>query len=432
MKIAAAAIFSMLAGAAGAQELRTGAAAYGDWRGDAPGVARRITPADLPKDVARGAAASPRVIARPAEARLAAPPGFVVEPYATGLSGPRTLRFAANGDLFVAESRADRIVVLRAGNPEQKTIFARGLDGVFGLAFHPKTAALYAAGTEKILRFAYAPGDITARAAPETVVADLPSGGHSTRDLVFSRDGETLFVSIGSASNVGEALGPPPKDIAALARTHGLGATWGYELGRAAVVAYDAEGRNRRPFANGLRNCVGMALAPASDDLWCAVNERDMLGDDLPPDYATRVAPGGFYGWPWFYIGAHADPRPGPPPAGLADKIVVPDVLIQPHSAPLGIVFYEGTQFPPAYRGDAFVALHGSWNRARRTGYKIVRLRMSAGKPTGVYEDFVTGFVASDTAVWGRPVSVAVGPDGALYFSDDGAGVIWRVRYAGE
>jgi len=238
-------------------------------------------------------------------------------------------------------------------------------------------------------------------------------------------------VSVGSQSNVAQGMGRAPADLAAHEKANGVGASWGNETDRAAVLAFDADGKNKRTFATGLRNCVAMALRPASDDLWCAVNERDMMGDDLPPDYATQVKPGAFYGWPWFYIGANADPRHDGARADLAGKATIPDVLIQAHSAPLGIVFYEGGMFPADYRSDAFVALHGSWNRARRTGYKIVRLRMKDGKPTGVYEDFVTGFVQSEAAVWGRPVSVTVAPDGALLFSDDAGGAIWRVSYVG-
>ena len=186
-----------------------------------------------------------------------------------------------------------------------------------------------------------------------------------------------------------------------------------------------------RVFATGLRNCSGLTVQPSSGALWCAVNERDVLGDDLPPDYATRVREGQFYGWPWYYIGAHEDPRRKGERPDLAGKIALPDVLIQPHSAPLGITFYEGGQFPAAYKGDAFVALHGSWNRAKRTGYKVARLLFKNGEPTGEYEDFLTGFVVDDADVWGRPVDVAVAHDGALLVTDDGGGVIWRVVYKG-
>ena len=215
-----------------------------------------------------------------------------------------------------------------------------------------------------------------------------------------------MFVSVGSASNIG---------------TSG-------EEERANVLAFDPEGGKRRVFATGLRNCSAEAIAP-SGSLWCAVNERDGLGDNLPPDYATSVREGAFYGWPWFYAGGHADPRLAGRHSDLASRVVVPDVLIQPHSAPLGIAFYTGTQFPPEYRGDAFVTLRGSWNRSLRTGYKVIRLRFANGMPTGEYVDFLTGFVASDQAVWARPVGVAVAHDGSLLVSEDGNGTIWRVAY---
>lgn len=421
--------------AAIAQSTLTGADAYGDWRADAPGVRRLIRPADLPAPVAPQGSSNPRVVAKPDGARLAAPPGFVVEPYATGLSGPRTLRFAPNGDLFVAESRGDRVSLLRrsagdAPNP-RRAIVADRLDGPFGLAFAPARNFLYVATATRILRYPYAGADAPL-GAPETLFDKMPPGGHWTRDLLFSRDGATLYVSVGSLSNAATDMGRAPADLAAHERAHGRGAAWGDETGRASVLAFSPDARTRKPFATGLRNCVAMALAPASDDLWCVVNERDRMGDNLPPDYATRVAANGFYGWPWFYIGANVDPRHRNARPDLAAQVLVPDVLIQPHSAPLGIAFYEADAFPKEYRGSAFIALHGSWNRARRTGYKIVRALFENGRPTGAYEDFVTGFVASDSAVWGRPVSVAVGPDGALYFSDDAGDAIWRVRFVGK
>jgi glucose/arabinose dehydrogenase len=207
------------------------------------------------------------------------------------------------------------------------------------------------------------------------------------------------------------------------------GAGSGDEAGRAAVFAFPPEGGRLTLVASGLRNCVSLAVQPQNGALWCATNERDGMGDNLPPDYATRVPAGSFFGWPWYYTGAHPDPRHAGERPDLARQIRVPDVLIQPHSAPLGIVFYTGAQFPPEYRGDAFVTLHGSWNRAKRTGYKVVRLRMQSGIPTGVYEDFLTGFVVNQAAVWGRPVGITVAQDGALLVSEDGNGTIWRVSH---
>jgi glucose/arabinose dehydrogenase len=262
---------------------------------------------------------------------------------------------------------------------------------------------------------------------PETVVPELPVGHHWTRDLAFSPDDKTLYVSVGSGSNVGEGTmeGDPPSGFI---ESHATGATWDRETDRADVLAFDADGKNKRIVATGLRNCSGMKVQPSTGDLWCAVNERDELGDDLPPDYATRVQSGGFYGWPWYYIGPNEDPRLKGKRPDLAEKVTTPDVLFQSHSAPLGITFYTADAFPPDYRGDAFVALHGSWNRDHRTGYKVVRLLLDPdGKPTGAYQDFMTGFVLDDQVVWGRPVDVEVAKDGSLLVSDDGSGTIWRV-----
>jgi glucose/arabinose dehydrogenase len=419
----------------------TGPAAYGDWRSDAPGVRRKITPADLPAPMASRPAANPsRIIPRPAAAALKVPPGFSVALFAKGLTDPRIVRVAPNGDIFVAESGAGRVRVFRAADGAAASsasgIYASGLDEPFGIAFYPpgpNPRYVYVAGMTAVVRFAYSSGDLKASGAPETIVPSLPRGGHWTRDVAFSPDGRTMYVSVGSGSNDAEDMRPlQAPQLAALQANHPAGAAWGDEEKRADVLAFDPNGGHMRIYATGIRNCSGLAVQPATGALWCAVNERDMLGDDLPPDYATSVKDGAFYGWPWYYVGAHVDPRHRGERADLADKIVIPDVLIQPHSAPLGITFYEGAQFPKDYRGDAFVALHGSWNRAKRTGYKIVRLTFKDGAPTGEYQDFLTGFVADDTGVWGRPVGVAAAHDGALLVTDDGAGVIWRISYGGR
>jgi hypothetical protein len=413
-----------------------GGAAYGDWRGDAPGVVRHIMPDALPPPYASASASRfPAVVARPEDAELRVPAGFRVTLFASGLDQPRTLRVAPNGDVFVAEAGADRVRVLRAGDgavqPAQSTVFASGLRSPFGIAFWPPgpdPRFVYVAATDKVVRFPYHSGDLAARGQPETVVPDLPTGGHWTRDVVFSPDGKRMFVSIGSDGNIATSLrGRDAAANAAWDAAHGLGAPWGDEAGRAQVRVFDPNGGDGRLYAAGLRNCSAMAIQSATGALWCVVNERDGLGDDLPPDFATEVRRGAFYGWPWYYIGAHPDPRLANARPDLQDKVTVPDVLIQPHSAPLGIAFYEGAMFPPDYRGDAFVTLHGSWNRARRTGYKVIRLRFANGRPTGEYEDFLTGFVVSDRTVWGRPVGVTVAQDGALLVSEDANGTIWRV-----
>jgi len=426
-------------------ELLEGKAAFGDWRSDAPLVRRKIT--ELPPPYAtRSAANSPRVVAKPAAAAPKVPPGFQVELFATNLRDPRVLRVAPNGDIFVAESEAGRIRVLRAADgadkPSSDDVFASGLTEPFGIAFYPPGPDpqwVYIANTGSVVRYPYRSGDLKARGKPEVIVRDLARAGgravqrgHITRDIAFSKDGRQMFVSVGSATNAGEGMGK--RDAAAIARweaEHGLGSAWGIETDRAAVLVFDPEGGNRRIFASGLRNCVGLAVHPQSGDLWCSTNERDDLGDDLVPDFMTRVRDGAFYGWPWYYLGANEDPRHRGERPDLKDKVTVPDVLIQAHSASMGMVIYDGDQFPSEYAVDAFAAQHGSWNRAKRTGYKVVRVRLKDGEPSGEYEDFMTGFVVNDAAVWARPVGIAVAHDGALLVSEDGNGTIWRVSYRG-
>ena len=398
-----------------ANEPLTGKAAYGDWHDDAPGVVRHITPDAMPAPyVATSAARAPSVVPRPAGAALRVPPGFVVEQFAAGLDRPRTLRVAPNGDVFVAESAAARVRVLRepvGTSRPQTTVFADGLSYPFGIAFWPpgpKPRFVYVAETDQVVRFPYQAGDLQARGAGHRRAAPAEWRSCHPRPGVLA--GRTHDVRRGG---FGEQHGNQGEEE------------------RADVLAFDPDGGNRRVFATGLRNCTAEAIAPKTGALWCVVNERDGLGDDLPPDYATSVREGAFYGWPWYYIGDHEDPRLKGQRPDLAGRVTVPDVLIQPHSAPLGIAFYDGTQFPPEYRGDAFVTLRGSWNRARRTGYKVVRLRFVNGRPTGEYQDFLTGFVASDQAVWARPVGIAVTRDGALLVSEDGNGTIWRIAYRG-
>lgn len=399
----------------------TGAAAYGDWRSDAPGVRRKITPADMPPPYQTASASRyPTVVPRPADAWPKAPPGFAVALLAGGLDNPRIIRVSPSGDIFVAESGPSRIRVLRAAKgpgPVENHIFAEDLHQPFGIAFWPpgpNPRYVYVANTDAVIRFPYHPGELKPAGPPETIVTGLPRGGHWTRDLVFSDDGTRMFVSVGSRSNAADRW---------------INAPWQSDEGRAVVLSFTPEGQDKRFFATGLRNCVGMALQPSTSDVWCSTNERDGLGDDLVPDFVTRVREGAFYGWPWFYIGGNEDPRhPGEQPA-LRSRVTVPDVLVQPHSASMEMTFYDGAQFPAEYRGDIFAAFHGSWNRAKRTGYKVVRVLLKNRQPTGEYEDFLTGFVISDRTVWGRPVGVAVAQDGALLVSEDGNGTIWRVSY---
>lgn len=394
----------------------TGPAAFGGIETDAPGLQRLIRPGDLPKPYDTPARAVMSHLAGPAQPKV--PPGFRIEKLAGGLSGARTLRYAPNGDLFIARSTAGKISVLhrQADGQISQQDFATGLEKPYGMAFYPARGPakwLYVSTVTQVLRFAYTPGDLAAASPPEVVIDDLPAGGHTTRDLLFSADDQTLYVAVGSGSNVAE--GDPQAS---------------HERRRAGVLAFHPDGSGERVFASGIRNCAGMALDLAGDGPWCAVNERDGLGDNLPPDYVTHVREGGFYGWPWYYIGGNPDPRHDGEKPELKANVLVPDVLFQPHSAPLAIAFNPGGQFPKGMAGSAFVTLHGSWNRSQSTGYKIVRLPMEHGRATGVYEDFVTGFASGKGgAVSGRPVGITFAPDGALVFSEDAGGTVWRVSY---
>jgi glucose/arabinose dehydrogenase len=347
------------------------------------------------------------------------------------------MRVAPNGDIFVAETRAGRIRVLRVADGGSKLskneIYAGGLNKPFGIAFFPSgndPQWVYIANTNSVVRFRYKAGDTKAQGKPETVVAELPHGfGHSTRNIVFTGDDRRMLVSVGSASNDAEDMERTKGGLQVGANQNALGASWGEELRRADVLSFNTDGTNPKIFATGIRNCVGMAVHPASGDIYCSTNERDGLGDNLVPDYVTRVDEGAFYGWPWFYIGSNEDPHHAGERPDLKGKVTVPDVLIQAHSASLGLTFYNGSAFPAEYHGDGFAAEHGSWNRSKRTGYKVIRIRLKDGVPTGEYEDFVTGFVIGDAQVWGRPVGVAVSRDGALLVSEDGNGTIWRITH---
>ena len=417
----------------------------GDWRHAAPGVEHHITLGDLPPPYKTASAGNgPQVVKQPANAALSVPPGFSVRLFAAGLSGPRLLRVAPNGDIFVAETRENRIRVLRASDgadvPTENQVFADGLDRPFGIAFYPPGEDphwIYVANNNSVVRFAYRNGEVKAYGPAEIIVAKLTSstGGHSTRDVAFSKDGKRMFISVGSGSNVAEGMSR--KDIEGIRHweaEHGRGAAWDAEAARADILVCDPEGRQPvHTFATGIRNGVGLAVDENTGQLWTSTNERDGLGDNLVPDYITRVQEGGFYGWPWYYLGNHEDPRHAGERPDLAGQAIVPDVLLQAHSASLEMVFYTATNsaatFPAEYRGDIFAAFHGSWNRNSRTGYKVVRVRLNHGVPTGEYEDFLTGFVVDGASVWGRPVGVAVAHDGALLVTEDGNGTLWRISY---
>lgn len=422
-------LMSLSGAKATAQSTTSGADTF-DWRQDAPGVRHEVTVADLPKPFATNSAGNnPSVVAADTGVMPKVPAGFTVSLFADHLDGPRLVRTAPNGDLYVVLSGAGRILVYRNQGGQLATTaqtFATGLNRPFGIDFYPAKDSkyLYVANVGSVVRIPIAGGPA------ETVVDDLSStGGHNTRNLVFSPDGQYMYISIGSASNVAEGMGKAPAGFVA---GRALGESWGGEDGRALVLRFTPDGKNRQVYATGLRNCVGLGFRPGSEDLYCSVNERDGLGDNLVPDYFTRVGQGQFFGWPWYYLGDHADPRQAGVRNDLEDRITVPDIWFVSHSAPLGFTFYvppagAAKPFPADYTGNAFIALHGSWNRSVRTGSKVVRVRFEDGKPVGGYEDFMTGFVIDDKRVSGRPVAIAVGPDGALYVSDDAGDKIWRI-----
>ncbi len=454
-----------------ADKLITGQDAFADWSQQQPGAHRKITIADLPEPKPWEAVDNTaHVIERPANAWPLAPAGFKVTLYAGGdappmqradnkqhmaigtgtFTMPRLIRTAPNADLFLADSGAGTIFVLRGvgsgGKAAQIEKFATGLDHPFGIAFYPaeNPRYVYVGNATTIQRFPYRTGDLHASGPAETIVPDIPGyaqlkgGGHWTRDVVFTQDGRHMLVSVGSGSNIDDPDTHPR------------------EFHRADILEYTPEGKFIEVYAHGIRNCVGEAINPATGQLWCSTNERDNLGNHLVPDYVTSIKEGGFYGWPWYYMGGHQDPRLPQPCAGgtgpnpqalaltanqtkdcrrvdLASKVITPDVLVQPHMASLEMTFYPSSGgFPGQYDGDAFAAEHGSWNRANRAGYEVIRIPMHNGHADGSYEDFLTGFVTKDGQVWGRPVGVAVGAHGDLYVTDDGSRSVWRIAWVGK
>jgi glucose/arabinose dehydrogenase len=451
----------------------TGQAAFTDWNQQKPGVRHKITVADLPEPKPDESVNNqPRVIPRPDGAWPIAPAGFKVTLYAGGdnaplqradatehmaraagtFTQPRLIRVAPNGDLFLSDSGAGTIFVLRGAGADGKAgqieKFATGLDHPFGITFYPtdNPQYVYVGNATTVQRFPYKTGDLHATGPAETIVPNIPGyaqlagGGHWTRDVVFTKDGQHLLVSVGSGSNFDDPDTHPR------------------EFHRADVLEYTPEGKFVEVYAHGIRNCVGEAINPTTGSLWCSTNERDALGNHLVPDYVTSVPEGSFFGWPWYYMGGHQDPRLPQPCANgsgpnlqlaaaltadqardckrtdMSSKVMTPDVLVQPHMASLQMVFYptQKEQFPADYDGDAFAAEHGSWNRANRAGYEVIRIPMKNGKATGEYEDFLTGFVTADGNVWGRPVGVAVAKDGSLFVTDDGTRSVWHVTYTGK
>jgi len=366
---------------------------------------------DLPKPFAtKSAGNGPEEIRRPDGFVPKAPEGFHVSVYAENFKTPRFLTVAPNGDLFVAEAGAGRVEILRdqkqTGTPQERETFANGLKYPFGIVFHDDY--VYIGNTNQIVRYKYDP-KTSKRIGEEEKLLSVPAGGHSTRTLAIAPDGKHLLIAVGSAGNI-ETDDPPV---------------------RAAITICDLDGKNPRLFAMGLRNPVGLALNPTTKEVWTSVNERDELGDDLPPDYLTSVKDGGFYGWPYSYIGSNVDPRVKQEHPELVERAIVPDVLLGPHVAPLQFAFYTGKQFPASYQGGAFVAEHGSWNRAKRSGYQIAFVGFKDGKAAVDPEPFLTGWVPDPGKglVFGRPVGVAVLPDGSLVISDDGPGILYRVSY---
>jgi glucose/arabinose dehydrogenase len=464
-----------LAAQSGQTQTVTGQAAFADWNQQQPGIRRKITLADLPQPKPDEAVNNgPHLVPKPADAWPIAPPGFKVTLYAGGdfkptaasssqnnqapsvpaapstFREPRLLRTAPNGDIFMSDSHGDKIFVMRGvgadGKAAQISVFASGLNLPFGINFFPagpNPQWVYVGNTDSVVRFPYKSGDLVASGPAEKIVAELPGfaqlrgGGHWTRDIVF-RDGKML-VSVGSGSNADNADTTPR------------------EFHRADVLEFTPEGKFLKVYATGIRNCVGEAVNPVTNQLWCSTNERDNLGNHLVPDYVTSVPEDSFFGWPWYYMGGHQDPRlpqpcadgsgpnhqvgaPLDPSAAasckhvdLAAQVRTPDVLVQPHMASLEMTFYPSSgQFPSQFDGDAFAAEHGSWNRQNRAGYEVIRIPMHNGKAEGTYEDFLTGFVTPDGQVWGRPVGVTVAKDGSLFVTDDGSRSVWHVTYVGS
>jgi glucose/arabinose dehydrogenase len=412
----------VLATLSAAAQTLTGEAAFTDYSKEHPGVKRKITVADLPQPYATPSANNAAAISpRPDGVWPQTLPGFKVEQFVTGLDNPRLMRLAPNGDIFLAESTPGKILVFRGigaeGKAGQMEVFASDLKGPFGINFYPSGPSpqwVYVGNTDSVVRFPYKNGDLKA-SGPAQTLASLPGGGgHRTRDIVFTPDGKHMLVSVGSHSNDDDTDTTPA------------------ELHRADVLEFSPDGKFEKVYAYGIRNCVGETIQPATGELWCSTNERDGLGNNLVPDYITHVQEDGFYGWPWYYMGSIQDPRQMGKHPELKGKVIVPDVLLQPHFASLEMQFYEAKQFPAQFHGWAFAAEHGSWNRDPRGGYEVIAVPVEDNKATGEFEDFLTGFVLPDGKVWGRPVGVAVAKDGSLLVSDDGSNTIWRVTYTGQ
>ena len=365
------------------------------------------------------------VVGWPAGRMPTAPAGFRVNLFVGDLVSPRQIYILPNGDILIAQSprggnpgpapASHKITLFRDrdgnGQPELREDFVSGLNQPHGMALAGEY--FYVGNTNAVMRYRYLAGQ-TRLTTPGEKVLDLPGGGHYTRNVIANAAGTKLYVAVGSRSNVDEN-GEDAKDPR-----------------RAAILEINPDGSGMRVFASGLRNPVGMDWEPSTKTLWTVVNERDALGDELVPDYLAHVRDGAFYGWPYSYFGKNEDPRKKGQRPDLVAKAVVPDYALGAHTASLGLAFYTATKFPAKYRGGAFIGQHGSWNRSKFVGYKVAFLPFQNGKPAGQLEDFLTGFIASDSEVHGRPVGVAVAPDGSLLVADDEANKVWRVSYTGS
>jgi glucose/arabinose dehydrogenase len=381
----------------------------------APGLRAQVTNGkkpELPPPFASKSATNPAQEGKLPQGFLpTVPEGFKINIFAADFKGPRWMVLAHNGDSFLAATVGGIVAVLRDRKgferTQQNEVFASGLREPYGIVFHDDY--VYVGDTDALLRFKYDAKTSKRQGEAEHLI-DLPTGGHSTRSLSLTPDGKHLLVGIGSASNIGIES----------------------DTRRAAITICDFDGKNARLYATGIRNPTGIALEPKTKVLWTSVNERDGLGNDLPPDYFTSVKDGAFFGWPYSYIGDNVDPRVKPQKPELVAKAIVPDVLLGAHRAPLQFAFYTGDQFPPSYHGGAFVAEHGSWNRSPRAGYQVVFVPFKDGKPSGEPTPFLTGLVPdpNNSEVYGRPVGVAVTTDGSLLVSDDMAGTVYRISVA--
>lgn len=346
----------------------------------------------------------PVIISRPDGAEFNLPNGFVIEEYLSGFELPRFMALGPNNEILISDMSAGTVYVIK---DKVAWELIENLDRPYGLAFYKQW--LYVAEAGVVKRYIYDNESMTAGEGEQVISLREHASGHSTRTILFDKSNDKLYLSVGSESNV--SLGEAPI--------------------RAAISRYNPDGSGHEIFASGIRNGVGMRWYPGTQDLWITCHERDGLGDDLVPDYFTKVEHGGFYGWPYAYIGPHEDPRHKGVAPEKVEQTLYPSVILGGHMGPLDIIFYTGDQFPEKYRGGAFIAFHGSWNRWKRNGYKIAFVPFKDGKPTAGPEDFLTGWMLGEDKreVWGRPVGLLQLPDGSILVSDDGAGKIWRISY---